>query len=124
MVTILPNDQLETYKLKISTPAAWTYLCDEALEVQRSLGIDEYTEPHHDASVPHTLVVAPGLVIDKAYVGYWFWGRPSAYRLWEDLEDLFRPDQARLRPDSCRRARGVGGGDDLRALACLRRATR
>ena len=29
-------------------------------------------------------------MIDKAYVGYWFWGRPSAYRLWEDLEVLFR----------------------------------
>jgi peroxiredoxin len=95
MVTVLPNDQHETYKLKISTPAAWTYLCDEDLEVQRTLGIDEYTDPHHDATVPHTLVLAPGLVIDKAYVGYWFWGRPSAYRLWEDLEDLFR----RIKPD-------------------------
>ena len=29
MVTVLPNDQHETYKLKISTPAQWTYLCDE-----------------------------------------------------------------------------------------------
>jgi peroxiredoxin len=90
MVTILPNDAHETYKLKISTPASWTYLCDEELEVQRDLGIDEYTDPHHSASVPHTLVLAPGLVIDKVYVGYWFWGRPSAYQLWEDLQDLFR----------------------------------
>ena len=90
LVTVLPNDQHETYKLKISTPANWTYLCDENLEVQRTLGIDEYTDPHHDASVPHTLVLAPGLVIDKMYVGYWFFGRPSAYRLWDDLEDLFR----------------------------------
>ena len=50
---------------------------------------------HHDASVPHTLVVAPGLVIDKVYVGYWFFGRPSAYQLWGDLQDLFR----RIKPD-------------------------
>jgi hypothetical protein len=28
-------------------------------------------------------------VIDKVYVGYWFWGRPSAYQLWDDLRDLF-----------------------------------
>jgi peroxiredoxin len=90
MVTVLPNDQHETYKLKISTPASWTYLCDEQLEVQKTLGIDEYTDPHHDATVPHTLVLAPGLLIDKVYVGYWFWGRPSAYQLWEDLQDLFR----------------------------------
>jgi hypothetical protein len=36
------------------------------------------------------VVLAPGLVVDKVYVGYWFWGRPSAYQLWEDLQDLFR----------------------------------
>src|ERR687884_29810 len=89
MVTVLPNDQHETYKLKISTPAYWTYLCDQDLEVQRTLGIDEYTDPHHSASVPHTLVLAPGLVIDRAYVGYWFFGRPSAYQLWEDLQEPF-----------------------------------
>jgi hypothetical protein len=90
MVTILPNDQHETYKLKISTPAQWTYLCDEQLEIQRTLEIEEYTDPHHSASVPHTVVLAPGLIVDKVYVGYWFWGRPSAYQLWEDLRDLFR----------------------------------
>ena len=95
MVTILPNDQHETYKLKITTPADWTFLADEELTVQRTFGIDEYTDPHHSATVPHTLVLAPGLVIDKVYVGYWFWGRPSAYRLWDDLEDLFR----RIKPD-------------------------
>jgi peroxiredoxin len=90
MVTVLPNDQHETYKLKISTPASWTYLCDEDLEAQRTLRIDEYTDPHHNATVPHTLVLGPGLVIDKVYVGYWFFGRPSAYQLWQDLQDLFR----------------------------------
>jgi hypothetical protein len=35
-------------------------------------------------------VLAPGLVIDKIYVGYWFWGRPSSYDLWADLRDLSR----------------------------------
>ena len=40
--------------------------------------------------MPRTLVVAPGLVVDKVYVGYWFWGRPSPYQLWEDLQDLLR----------------------------------
>jgi hypothetical protein len=45
--------------------------------------------------VPHTLVLAPGLVIDKVYVGYWFWGRPTPYQLWEDLQDLHR----RIKPD-------------------------
>jgi peroxiredoxin len=90
LVTVLPNNEHDTNKLKISTGAYWTYLCDENLEVQSTLGIDEYTDPHHDATVPHTLVLAPGLVIDKVYVGYWFFGRPSAHQLWEDLQDLFR----------------------------------
>jgi len=66
--------------------------------VQRTLGIDEYTDPHHSASVPHTVVLAPGLVIDKVYVGYWFFGRPSAYQLWEDLQDLFRRTKADYDP--------------------------
>ncbi len=37
----------------------------------------------------------PGPLIDKVYVGHWFSGRPSAYQLWEDLQDLFR----RIKPD-------------------------
>jgi peroxiredoxin len=90
VVTVLPNDFHDVYKLRISTGAHWPFLADKDLEVQNALGIREYTDPHHDASVPHTLVLGPGLVIDKVYVGYWFWGRPSPYQLWEDLGDLLR----------------------------------
>ena len=64
-------------------------------ELQEALDIREYTDPIHDANVPHALVLSPGLKIESVYVGYWFWGRPSAYRLWDDLEGLFR----RLKPD-------------------------
>jgi peroxiredoxin len=95
LVTVLPNELHDVYKLKISTGAHWTYLADTDLEVQRALDIREYTDPIHAANVPHTLLLAPGLVIDKVYVGYWFWGRPSPYRLWDDLGDLFR----RIKPD-------------------------
>jgi peroxiredoxin len=95
MVSIFPNTQHDTNKMKIATGAFWTYLADEDLEVQRAFGIREYTDLHHDANVPFTLVIAPGLVVDKAYCGYWFWGRPSPYQLWQDLADLFR----RIKPD-------------------------
>jgi peroxiredoxin len=95
LVTVLPNDLHDVNRLRISTGACWTYLADAELAVQRALDIREYTDPHHDATVPHTLVLAPGLVIDKVYVGYWFWGRPSPYQLWEDLQDLLR----RSKPD-------------------------
>jgi peroxiredoxin len=95
MVTVLPNDLHDVYKLKISTGAHWTFLADVDLELQTALDIREYTDPHHPATVPHTLVLAPGLVIDKVYVGYWFWGRPSPYQLWADLGELL----ARIKPD-------------------------
>jgi peroxiredoxin len=88
LVTILPNDLHDVYKLKLSTGAHWTYLADEHLELQRHFEIDEYTDPHHDATVPHTVLLSPGLKVEKVYVGYWFWGRPSAEQLWLDLQEM------------------------------------
>jgi peroxiredoxin len=96
LVSILPNTLHETYRLKLSTGARWTFLADEQLEVQRHFDIHEYTDTHHDnAAVPHTLILSPGLVIEKVYVGYWFWGRPSNHQLWQDLGEIF----ARTKPD-------------------------
>ena len=43
-------------------------------------------------------MLAPGLLIDKVYVGYWFWGRPSPEQLWVDLQDLFRRTKADFDP--------------------------
>jgi peroxiredoxin len=95
LVTVLPNDLHDVSKLKISTGAHWTYLADSELEVQHRLAIEEYTDPIHDANVPHTILLSPGLKIEKVYVGYWFWGRPSPYQLWEDLQQLSR----QIKPD-------------------------
>jgi len=95
LVTVLPNDLHDVLKLKISTGAHWAFLADTDLELQEALDIREYTDPIHTANVPHTLVLGPGLTVDKVYCGYWFWGRPSPYQLWEDLQDLTR----RTKPD-------------------------
>lgn len=95
LVTVLPNDLHDVYKLKISTGAHWTFLADTDLEVQTALDIREYTDSHHAATVPHTLVLEPGLRIAKSYVGYWFWGRPSPYQLWADLQQV----SMRIKPD-------------------------
>ena len=96
VVSILPNNQHDVLKLKIGTGAHWTFLSDEALEVQQHFDINEYTDVHHDnAGVPHTLILSPGLKIEKVYVGYWFWGRPSMEQLWQDLGGLF----ARIKDD-------------------------
>ena len=91
LVSILPNDLHDTLKLKISTGARWTFLADEELELRERFEIDEYTDNHHDnAVVPHTLILSPGLMIEKVYVGYWFWGRPSPEQLWLDLREVSR----------------------------------
>ena len=64
--------------------------------MQRHFDINEYTDAHHaHAGVPHTLILAPGLIVEKVYVGYWFWGRPSNDQLWADLGELHR----RIKPD-------------------------
>ena len=89
LVSVLPNDLHDVYRLKISTGASWTFLADTDLDVQRHFDIDEYTDVHHDyATVPHTLILSSGLTIEKVYVGYWFWGRPSIHQLWADLQEL------------------------------------
>ena len=96
LVSILPNDLHDTYKLKLSTGARWTFLADTELMVQRHFDINEYTDTHHaNAGVPHTLILSPGLTVEKVYVGYWFWGRPSNAQLWADLGELHR----RIKPD-------------------------
>ena len=48
--------------------------------------------------VPHTLVLAPELVIHSLYCGYWFWGRPSRDDLWRDLREVLRRTKADFDP--------------------------
>jgi peroxiredoxin len=95
IVTISTDNILEAREFKASVGAQWTFLCDPDRKVQRDLDIQEYTDPHHDPMIPHTLVLDPGLVIHKVYEGYWFWGRPSTAELWEDLREVTR----KIRPD-------------------------
>jgi peroxiredoxin len=96
LVTVLPNTQHDVFRVKIGAGAHWPFLADEELQVQRHFDINEYTDTHHEnACVPHTLILSPGLRLEKVYVGYWFWGRPSPEQLWVDLQELLR----RTKPD-------------------------
>jgi peroxiredoxin len=96
LVSILPNDLHDVYKLKISTGARWTFLADRELAVQAHFDINEYTDGKHaNAMVPHTLILSENRRIERVYVGYWFWGRPSMDQLWTDLGDVLR----RTKPD-------------------------
>jgi peroxiredoxin len=95
IVTISTDGILETREFRDSVGAQWTFLSDADRVVQQELEIEEYTDPHHDPMIPHTLVLKPGLVIHSVYNSYWFWGRPSIDDLWHDLREATRE----IRPD-------------------------
>jgi peroxiredoxin len=95
IVTISTDSIIETSEFRASVGANWTFLSDAGRKIQKDLDIQEYTDPHHDPMIPHTLVLGPGLAIHSVYNGYWFWGRPST----EDLRRDLRAVTQEIRPD-------------------------
>ena len=95
IVTISTDNILESNEFRLAVGAQWTFLSDSGRKIQQDLQIQEYTDPHHNPMIPHTLILEPGLVIYKIYNGYWFWGRPSTNDLWQDLRAVFQ----KVRPD-------------------------
>lgn len=95
LVTVSTSNLLETNEWRDGLGAQWPFLSDPGRTVQKDLRIQEYTDPHHDPMVPHTLVLAPRLEVFKVYVGYWYFGRPSNAELRVDLREVTR----RIRPD-------------------------
>jgi peroxiredoxin len=116
-VTIMPNDQHDVFRLKASSGAYWTFLSDTEGEVVDAFDIGEYTDVHHDyAVVPHTVILSPGRVVEKVYVGYWFWGRPSPEQLWIDLGEVFARTKADFDPTTAE-ARAAWEADQVAATA-------
>jgi peroxiredoxin len=95
LVTISTDNLLETNEFRAGVGARWTFLSDSGRKVQKDLDIAEYTDPHHNPMIPHTLVLEPALRIYKIYDGYWFFGRPSVEELRLDLRAVL----GRCRPD-------------------------
>ena len=85
LVTISTDALLETNEFRTGVGAHWPFLSDPGRTVQKDLDIAEYTDPHHNPMIPHTLVLEPGLRIYKIYNGYWFFGRPTMDELRQDL---------------------------------------
>jgi peroxiredoxin len=90
IVTISTDNQLATNENRDGLGAQWPFLSDPGRAVQKDLDIQEYTDPHHDPMVPHTVVLKPELEIFKVYNGYWFFGRPSVEELRQDLRAITR----------------------------------
>ena len=95
IVTISTDDHHTLQEFRASVGAQWPFLSDPDRIVQKDLGIQEYTDPDHNAMIPHTLVLKPGLVVHSIYNGYWFWGRPPIADLWRDLRAI----TSEIRPD-------------------------
>jgi peroxiredoxin len=95
IATIATDDHHTLQEFRASVGAQWPFLSDPGRIVQQDLDIKEYTDPHHDPMIPHTLVLKPGLIIYRIYNGYWFWGRPSTEDLRHDLRAVARD----IRPD-------------------------
>jgi peroxiredoxin len=95
IVTISTDNLLGTKEFRAGVGAHWTFLSDPGRKVQKDLDIAEYTDPHHNPMIPHTLVLEPGLRVYKIYNGYWFFGRPTVEELRLDLRAVLQ----RCRPD-------------------------
>jgi peroxiredoxin len=90
LVTITTDNLLETNEFRSGVGAHWTFLSDAGRVVQKDLDIAEYTDPTHNPMIPHTIVLEPGLVVFKVYVGYWFFGRPTIEELRHDLRAVLK----------------------------------
>jgi peroxiredoxin len=90
LVTISTDTLIETSEFRTGVGAHWTFLSDAGRIVLKDLDIAEYTDTVHNPMIPHTIVLEPGLVVYKIYMGYWFFGRPTAEELRQDLRAVLR----------------------------------
>ena len=95
LVTISTDTLMELREFRDGVGAHWPFLSDALRTVQKDLDIAEYTDPHHNPMIPHTIVLEPGLVVYKIYNGYWFFGRPTTDDLRQDLRAIMQ----KCRPD-------------------------
>jgi peroxiredoxin len=94
-VTISTDNLVETNEYRAGVDAHWTFLSDAGRMVQKDLDAAEYTDAAQNPMIPHTLVLEPGLVVYKIYMGYWFFGRPTLEELRQDLRAVLK----KCRPD-------------------------
>jgi len=102
MVTISTDNITATNEFRKGLDAHWPFLSDEGRTIQKDLDIAEYTDPLHNPMIPHTIVLEPGLVVYKIYVGYWFFARPTVEELRQDLRAVLmkcRPDWDITKPE-------------------------
>ena len=102
LVTISTDNITATNENRKGVDAHWSFLSDDGRTIQKDLDIAEYTDPLHNPMIPHTIVLEPGLIVYKIYVGYWFFARPTMEELRQDLRAVLmkcRPDWDITKPE-------------------------
>ena len=102
IATIATDEHHTLQEFRASVGAFWPFLSDPGRIVQQDLDIAEYTDPAHNPMIPHVIVLEPSLIIYRIYNGYWFFGRPTAEELRQDLRAVTqkcRPDWDITRPE-------------------------
>ncbi len=102
LVTISTDNITATNEYRNGVDAHWPFLSDDGRTVQKDLDIAEYTDPLHNPMIPHTIVLEPGLIVYKIYMGYWFFGRPTVEELRQDMRAVLmkcRPDWDITKPE-------------------------
>jgi len=95
LVTVTTDNITDTNEFRTGVGAHWPFLSAARRVMQKDLDIAEYTDPTHNPMIPHTLVLEPGLIVYKIYMGYWFFGRPTVEDLRQDLRAVLK----KCRPD-------------------------
>jgi peroxiredoxin len=68
--------------------ARWPFLCDPGGETVRELGLQETTDSVHHPYLPTVWLLTPDLRVHRWWLGYWYWGRPTASELHAELRTL------------------------------------
>jgi|SRR5688572_21527171 peroxiredoxin len=93
VVSVDPPEAQSAFRAGLG--ARFLFLSDsERLWLDR-LGLREGTDTVHDPYRPAAFTLSPELRIHAAYNGYWYWGRPTAEEIRQDMRAI----SAAIRPD-------------------------
>lgn len=95
IVSISVDAPVTAAAFRAGAGARWTFLSDHERRYLDALRLREVGDTVNHPYLPVVLVIDPALRIHRAYNGYWFWGRPTAEELRQDL----RAVSQEIRPD-------------------------
>ncbi len=94
-VTVSTDPPETSRAFRAGLGARWAFLSDAEHRYVDALGLREGTDTVHHVYAPYAFVLTPELRVARTWVGYWFWGRPTAEELRRELREVTRA----LRPD-------------------------